>query len=145
MAQPDFESFSPKLEGDLNPANPFPTLGLHTGGHAAIGGDMADMFTSNADPIFYLFHANLDRLWAAWQAANPKERQYDIGLPIAPRGVIQIWPDAPAGNVTLDYALEPLTLGRSSVVKVGQLMNVKGKGVAPESGKPAGLLCYEYV
>lgn len=147
MAQPDFESFAVKLEGDFILPNPFPTLGFHTGGHATLGGDMSDMFTSNADPLFYLFHANLDRVWAKWQAENPAERQFAIGLPIKPRGsapAAQMWPDAPAGNVTLDYALEPLKLGQSSFAKVAQFMETKGKRVSAPNGQK-GVLCYEYV
>ena len=145
LAQNTFQELSPKIEGDLDFANPFPLLGIHTGGHAVVGGEMADMYTSPADPLFYVFHAQLDRLWAKWQAANPADRQYQVGNPIAPRGLIQIWPDAPAGNVTLDYVLAPLTVGGSKTgTTVGQIMNTKGKGKAPATGKPAGILCYEY-
>ncbi|CAP64745.1 uncharacterized protein PODANS_5_10090 [Podospora anserina S mat+] len=146
LAQPDYATFAPLIEGDMIPPDVFPTMGIHTGGHATIGGDMSDMFTSNSDPIFYPFHANIDRLWAKWQAANPTARQYDISNPIAPRGVIQMWPNPPAGNVTLDYQLSPLKVGDSSTVTtVGQIMNTKGKGVPSAPGKPNGILCYEYV
>lgn len=100
---------------------------------------MSDMFTSNTDPLFYVFHANLDRIWAKWQAANPTARQYDVSNPIAPRGPIQMWPNPPAGNVTLDYELRSLNL------KVGQIMNTKGKGMPYATGKSAGTLCFEYV
>ena len=146
MAQQSFETFAPVIEGDMAIPNPFPVMGLHTGGHATIGGDMSDMFTSNADPLFYLFHANLDRLWAKWQAEDPAARQYDVGNPIAPRGPIQMWPNPPAGNVTLDYVLSPLKVGGSAAfTTVGQVMNTKGKGVPSAAGKPAGVLCFEYV
>ena len=37
--------------------------------HNIIGGVMADM-QSPIDPIFWLHHANIDRLWAAWTAAG---------------------------------------------------------------------------
>ncbi|KAK4183341.1 putative tyrosinase [Podospora australis] len=145
MASPNYTTFEPAVEGDMNPLNPFPTMGLHTGGHAAIGGDMSDMFTSNADPIFYPFHANLDRLWAKWQAVDPTNRQYQVGGAIAPRGVLNMWPTAPAGDMTLDYVLEPLKVkASSSFTTVGQMMNTKGKGVRPAPGKPRGVLCYEY-
>lgn len=143
MTTTTFETFSPKLEGDVGRG--FDAIGLHSSGHSIVGGDMSDMWTSPADPLFYVFHANIDRIWANWQKANPSERQYDIGLPIAPRPPLNLWPDAPAGDVTLDYVLEPLNVGTSANVKVGQVMNTKGKGVAPASGKPAGILCYEYV
>lgn len=74
-----------------------------------------------------------------WQAANPTARQYDIGNPIAPRSVFfNLWPDAPAGNVTFDWQLSGLG------VATGQVMNTKGKGIPPAIGKPAGVLCYQY-
>jgi tyrosinase len=50
-------AFEPSIE-DM-PHNPV---------HDIIGGIMADM-QSPMDPIFWLHHANIDRLWAAWVAA----------------------------------------------------------------------------
>ncbi|KAF2742404.1 Di-copper centre-containing protein [Sporormia fimetaria CBS 119925] len=138
MTKTDYATFAVALEGDLLPPNPFLTLGVHQGGHSSVGGDMGDMFTSPSDPLFYVFHNNLDRVWAQWQAANPSARQFDVGNPIKPRGNLNLWPDAPAGNVTLDYTLAPMNL------KVGQIMNTKGKGQAYGSGKPNGVLCYQY-
>lgn len=41
----------------------------HNGVHNAIGGLMADML-SPLDPIFWLHHANVDRLWALWNASG---------------------------------------------------------------------------
>jgi hypothetical protein len=35
--------------------------------HVTIGGDMSDMGSPN-DPIFWLHHCNIDRLWAWWNA-----------------------------------------------------------------------------
>lgn len=57
--------------------------GSHTPGHRWTGGDMASG-TSPIDPLFYLHHCNLDRLWAIWQLNNPDVLQYEhltnIGL-----------------------------------------------------------------
>jgi tyrosinase len=39
---------------------------LHAGVHNAVGGDMGGA-ASPTDPLFWLHHANIDRLWAAWQ------------------------------------------------------------------------------
>jgi peroxiredoxin/N-acetylneuraminic acid mutarotase len=47
--------FCPRL--DQNP---------HFFTHIAIGGDMADFATVGADPLFYLHHCNLDRIWESW-------------------------------------------------------------------------------
>ncbi|HET9269311.1 MAG TPA: tyrosinase family protein [Vicinamibacterales bacterium] len=45
--------------------------GVHGGVHVRTGGDMGSVPTAAYDPIFYLHHANIDRLWADWQAAHP--------------------------------------------------------------------------
>jgi tyrosinase len=46
--------------------------------HGNVGGDMGDPNTAALDPIFWLHHANIDRLWAVWLAqgggrANPTD------------------------------------------------------------------------
>lgn len=46
--------------------------------HVEIGGAMADPATAGEDPIFWLHHANIDRLWSRWIAsgngrANPTD------------------------------------------------------------------------
>ena len=40
---------------------------LHNYGHGWVGGHMGHPFTSPNDPIFFLHHCNVDRLWAMWQ------------------------------------------------------------------------------
>jgi len=39
--------------------------------HNAIGGDMTDLDRAPLDPIFYLHHCNVDRVWMTWQARHP--------------------------------------------------------------------------
>src|SRR5262249_3310567 len=56
---PTFRLFQRSLEGHI-----------HAGVHNAVGGDMASS-NSPADPVFFLHHANIDRLWALWQRAHP--------------------------------------------------------------------------
>lgn len=43
------------------------TRATHNRGHNFIGGHMATGYSPN-DPVFWLHHANVDRLWANWQA-----------------------------------------------------------------------------
>ena len=57
LRQPTFHEFRPALEAGSR---------LHNFGHGWIGGLMA-MMSSPQDPIFYLHHANVDRIWGMWQ------------------------------------------------------------------------------
>ena len=57
-------------------------LGPHNDVHNAVGGTMATS-SSPADPLFWLHHANLDRLWSIWQVAHPKAK------PAKPKTVLQ--------------------------------------------------------
>ena len=43
-----------------------PINGIHGGVHIWVGGTMSDASVSPADPVFWLHHANLDRLWWVW-------------------------------------------------------------------------------
>ena len=59
-------SFRNRLEGwALEPGDPVGSY-LHNIVHVFIGGDMGPG-TSPNDPIFFLHHCNVDRLWAKWQ------------------------------------------------------------------------------
>jgi tyrosinase len=45
---------------------------LHNRVHNWVGGTMLTAASPN-DPVFWLHHCNLDRLWARWQKRNPNE------------------------------------------------------------------------
>ncbi|NOK57607.1 MAG: tyrosinase [Chloroflexi bacterium AL-W] len=45
-------------------------VGHHNIVHVWIGGDMT-VSTSPNDPVFFLHHCNVDRIWAAWQQQHP--------------------------------------------------------------------------
>ena len=45
--------------------------GVHGSVHIRTGGDMTSVPTAAYDPIFYLHHANVERIWADWQIAHP--------------------------------------------------------------------------
>lgn len=84
------------------------------------------MLTSTSawvDPLFYLHHANLDRIWWQWQTAS-SSRLYEIS------GVSSV--DPPFSNVTLDFLL-PLN-GLDSAVPISDVMDVRNSQ-----------LCYTYV
>lgn len=43
----------------------------HDSVHGAVGGTMGVIRTAPCDPIFWMHHAQCDRLWHLWQQANP--------------------------------------------------------------------------
>jgi tyrosinase len=47
--------------------------GLHNNVHTYVGGTFVNLATAPADPLFWLHHANVDRIWSLWQAANPNQ------------------------------------------------------------------------
>ncbi|KAG2011132.1 tyrosinase central domain-containing protein [Coprinopsis cinerea AmutBmut pab1-1] len=57
------------------------TLGLHAAPHWMVGGEMENVYSSPGEPLFYLHHANVDRIWWKWQHINPAKRLYDIAGP----------------------------------------------------------------
>ncbi len=55
LSQLGFDGFSPSLEDSP-----------HGQVHVFVGGDMGSVPTSARDPIFWLHHCNIDRLWNRW-------------------------------------------------------------------------------
>lgn len=45
--------------------------GPHGSVHLTTGGDMSSISSAGFDPIFFLHHCNVDRLWWNWQQSNP--------------------------------------------------------------------------
>jgi tyrosinase len=61
-AMTTFNAFQRTLEG-----------AVHGSVHNAVGGTMAGP-SSPGDPLFFLHHANIDRLWAEWQTTHASQR-----------------------------------------------------------------------
>ncbi|MEM7378945.1 MAG: tyrosinase family protein [Pseudomonadota bacterium] len=59
------DSFRNRCEGWRQPA-----LSLHNRVHVWVGGDMGPGSSPN-DPVFFLNHCNVDRIWDAWQHRHP--------------------------------------------------------------------------
>jgi tyrosinase len=76
MQSPDFEAFGSGRPSGQNSADPQwqqrpgasteLEFNPHAGVHRSIGGDMGVVGLASLDPIFYLHHANVDRLWMEW-------------------------------------------------------------------------------
>jgi tyrosinase len=59
MANGTFNTFAPALEG------------IHDSGHVWVDGSMMAFATAPCDPVFWMHHCEIDRIWAEWQTANP--------------------------------------------------------------------------
>ncbi|MFD2719553.1 tyrosinase family protein [Hymenobacter monticola] len=127
------------IPGFGGPATTFSHSGAHHGGlesnphdlvHAYVGGQpngpegqslyglMGDPNTAGLDPVFYLHHCNIDRMWASWNAAgnaNPTDPAWlqgptpQFAMP-GPNG--QPWVYTPAEMQALDslnYSYQELT------------------------------------
>lgn len=64
LSAQSFSGFSSLLEG-----NPHGTV------HVMVGGDMGAVVTSARDPLFWVHHANVDRLWEVWRARDPLQHK----------------------------------------------------------------------
>jgi tyrosinase len=63
--------------------------GEHGNVHIAVGGQMATE-RSPADPLFWLHHANVDRLWARWQEEHPRQRPGNSGEQLKPTALFGV-------------------------------------------------------
>lgn len=104
--------------------NPHNLVHVYVGGNAPDGqtyGLMSDPGLAGLDPIFYLHHCNIDRMWATWNAtpnANPTDTNWLNGpAAIGEREFVMPWPDGTAWVYTpqqmdsldqLDYTYDSL-------------------------------------
>ncbi|TFK23844.1 Di-copper centre-containing protein [Coprinopsis marcescibilis] len=124
LTQPTFEEFRRQLDGTPigfpAPLNPK----VHDGGHGLIGGEMTNYYSSSGDPLFFLHHGNMDRLWWLWQKANPA-RLGEIAGPVDVRDINGL-------QVTLSTVLDFGTL--TPRIPIRNVMNTENEP-----------LCYTYI
>lgn len=122
---------------------------------------MGDALASPGDPVFYVHHAWVDKIWWDWQEVDPDNRMYaiggpifqspDIGFPEVPGNVEEeeanifgepseairllqeLWSSSdPSKETTLEHNLT--LLGIIPDITISKVMDTRG-----------GYLCYEYV
>ena len=95
MRETQFENFSNAVEQP------------HDDLHGYVGHHMGAVETSAFDPIFWIHHANIDRLWAIWQRVNPNAAQHPF--PDAP---LREYPDTKTSDMldiaALNYTYEQM-------------------------------------
>jgi tyrosinase len=66
-------TFRNELEGWYVPPGSTVRDGMHNLVHLWVGGNTGAMLPSSSpnDPIFFLHHCNIDRLWSVWQSLQP--------------------------------------------------------------------------
>lgn len=92
LAQTTFTNFTSQLQG------------IHNGVHVWVGGSMGSVPTAPADPIFWMHHANIDRLWWQWQKSPQGTGKNPILSGTA--AVMDPWPNTEADTrdiVALGY------------------------------------------
>jgi hypothetical protein len=96
---------------------------LHNQVHVWVGGENATLAlaTSPNDPVFFLHHANIDRIWAAWQDADAS-RTY---LPTTEQ------PNRPGVSLNATMPLFP------SLVTPAQVLDYRALGYQYDTSPPA--------
>ncbi|KAK9773957.1 putative Tyrosinase copper-binding domain-containing protein [Seiridium cardinale] len=76
----------------------------HSSAHLAVGGTLEDQAASPGEPLFFLHHANLDRLWWRWQQGNLPSRLYEMsGRSIPPLTSLTSYGWLFPSNEIMDY------------------------------------------
>ncbi|KAL9081247.1 MAG: hypothetical protein Q9157_000222 [Trypethelium eluteriae] len=101
-ANADIYWFQTFMQGDFFASSNY--LGVHTAGHFVVGGDPGgDLFSSPADPYFFLHHAMIDRVFWTWQNQDVKPRTFgDNSL----SGTITLNNVPPSRNTTKDDLID---------------------------------------
>ncbi|KAJ4364847.1 hypothetical protein N0V95_000596 [Ascochyta clinopodiicola] len=122
-ASKNIKTFQDELQGRF----PDGFLGLHAAGHFSIGGDGGDLFSSPNDPVFWMHHAMLDRVWWMWQALHLNQAK-------TISGTITIFNKPPSRDATLEDLIRFNYLNLPDVSNVDVMSTL--------SGEP---LCYIYL
>ncbi|KAM0815610.1 putative Tyrosinase copper-binding domain-containing protein [Seiridium cardinale] len=116
-------------------------LAPHTAGHRGVGGIMADPTFSPGDPIFFLHHSYLDKLWWEWQKLDYPARLYEmsgLNIPLTMQPGEPNYPPAELTNyfgdngttTTLNHNL--WMAGVAPNMTIADVMNLNGPTICVE-------------
>jgi len=106
-----FDSSQLPTQADLTAVNSrttFPSFqtgleSMHAGVHNAVGGDMAGA-GSPTDPVFFLHHANIDRIWSKWQKKHPSAKPPNLNETLKPTPLFGVKVSSVLSISTLGYS-----------------------------------------
>jgi tyrosinase len=87
---------------------------------------MGDLFNSVNDPLFWMHHTGMDRMWSLWQEQDPVNRAMDFG---ASTSFFDLAPLKPETSVEVG--------DMGPTLPAVQLMD-------PQNRDGRGILCYQY-
>jgi tyrosinase len=114
------------LEYNLNGVIGGSSLGVHSAGHFTVGGFMNSIHVSVQDPVWWMLHANIDRIYSSWQKNNPSIANEVYGTMTANNA-------PPSANVTLDTIEPDWGYFDYSSIAIGDLIDTL-----------SGPFCYQY-
>ncbi|TGO31410.1 hypothetical protein BHYA_0923g00010 [Botrytis hyacinthi] len=102
-------------------ANGIYDLGVHGGGHVGAGQEMWDFWASPSDPVFWLHHGFVDKIYTAWQDGHYATR---VTGETAVAGTDALFDDPSGKNVTLDYFMDMGFLAAAKPIR--EILDVSG-------------------
>lgn len=100
----------------------------HTAGHFGVGGEMGNAVSSPGEPLFYLHHAFIDKIWWDWQKKDLDTRLREIAGFTTQKKPQHGWKTATLEDKLYLHGLMPDHT-------IAQIMDPMGA---------AGPLCYDY-
>ncbi|PWY88510.1 Di-copper centre-containing protein [Aspergillus heteromorphus CBS 117.55] len=122
---PDVWTFEMTMQGVPGSGS----IGVHGGGHYAMGGDPGrDVFVSPGDVAFWHHHGMIDRVWWIWQSLDRQSREKEIS------GTGTFMNEPPSANTTLESVVDVGYVRAGETRRMSELMSTSG-----------GLFCYAYL
>jgi tyrosinase len=128
---------SPRYNGDSTGFRTNVEMNLHNHVHVWVGGVRGDMgpISSPNDPVFFLHHCNVDRIWEAWMQTN--DRLYQPDMSASERDYLGVRIDDVLPVSPGDIAIRR-TLDMTRVYRYDSFVNTGSNPADPIIGPPVG-------